>query len=217
MIRTAHRSSSRRLAVAAARAARLEGMGKSLRLGAGCVRVYPACTYHISRVYNSCLETILRALFRPDASRARRRRARPTTRLVRRRTLPVVVHRSRDDRENTARAVRVHGHAHAHDAGGVHVMPPPLRFRSSRPTTRALPRLAFVQFSLYCNKNHIMSIFERVYDTRIASPTSARAELLRQPPSRRFDVRKASTAPATPPTRSSPTHPRRPTLRTPWR
>ena len=79
-------------------------MGKSLRLGAGCVRVYPACTYHISRVYNSCLENILRALFRPDASRARRRRARPTTRLVRRRTLPVVVHRSRDDRENTANA-----------------------------------------------------------------------------------------------------------------
>ena len=45
------------------------------------------------------------------------------------------------------------------------VMPPPPRFRSSRPTTGALPRLSFVQFSVYCNKNHIMSIFERVYDT----------------------------------------------------
>ena len=72
------RSSSRRLAVAAARAACLEGMGKSLRLGAGCIRVYPACTYHISRVYKSCLENILRALSVPtrpervDAARGRR-------------------------------------------------------------------------------------------------------------------------------------------------
>ena len=109
MIRTAHRSSSRRLAVAAARTACLEGMGKSLTLGAGCIRVYPACTYRISRVYEPCLENILRALFRPDASRGRRRRARRTTLLVRRRTRSVVVHRSRDDRENTTNArVRPH-------------------------------------------------------------------------------------------------------------
>jgi len=63
----------------------------------------------MSRVYESCLENILRALFRPDASRGGRRRARPTTLLVRRRTRSVVVHRSRDDRENTTNArVRPH-------------------------------------------------------------------------------------------------------------